>query len=302
MKFVTAARLAVLPATAVLPGHVGRLRSRRAAARGADAADGDRGQAGAAHGGRLRRICRPLCRGGFGRNPLPAVRLSFGDPFHRRPDGEKGRSSFHRRPPAVRNRPRTDARQSRSGARQSLVRAGRSANAARRSCKTRPSPSRPTISARKPRTWRKPPSPRRRRWCIRPSSISTNIASCARRSTGASATAAFPSAISSAAAPAATPRSLATIVSVDPIRFEFTFDETSYLRYERFAKNRKSDQSTDPPSAQQTGQRKRATARSAARSAGRGPATRRHRHRRSRFAQADRRKRFRPHRQDRFRR
>jgi multidrug efflux system membrane fusion protein len=47
---------------------------------------------------------------------------------------------------------------------------------------------------------------------------------------------------------------LATIVSVDPIRFEFTFDETSYLRYERFAKNRKSDQTTDPPSAQQTGQ------------------------------------------------
>jgi RND family efflux transporter MFP subunit len=29
---------------------------------------------------------------------------------------------------------------------------------------------------------------------------------------------------------------LATIVSIDPIRFEFTFDETSYLRYERLAK------------------------------------------------------------------
>ncbi len=29
---------------------------------------------------------------------------------------------------------------------------------------------------------------------------------------------------------------LATIVSVDPIRFEFTFDEAAYLRYERFAK------------------------------------------------------------------
>lgn len=28
---------------------------------------------------------------------------------------------------------------------------------------------------------------------------------------------------------------LATIVSLDPIRFEFTFDETSYLRYERFS-------------------------------------------------------------------
>ena len=28
---------------------------------------------------------------------------------------------------------------------------------------------------------------------------------------------------------------LATVVSVDPIRFEFTFDEASYLRYQRFA-------------------------------------------------------------------
>ena len=28
---------------------------------------------------------------------------------------------------------------------------------------------------------------------------------------------------------------LATIVSIDPIRFEFTFDEASYLRYQRFA-------------------------------------------------------------------
>jgi RND family efflux transporter MFP subunit len=44
---------------------------------------------------------------------------------------------------------------------------------------------------------------------------------------------------------------LATIVSVDPIRFEFTFDEASYLRYERFAKNRKADQAADPPADQQ---------------------------------------------------
>ena len=47
---------------------------------------------------------------------------------------------------------------------------------------------------------------------------------------------------------------LATIVSVDPIRFEFTFDEASYLRYERFAKNRKSAQAADPPSAPQSDQ------------------------------------------------
>ena len=40
---------------------------------------------------------------------------------------------------------------------------------------------------------------------------------------------------------------LATIVSVDPIRFEFTFDEASYLRYERFAKDRKPNEAADPP-------------------------------------------------------
>jgi len=40
---------------------------------------------------------------------------------------------------------------------------------------------------------------------------------------------------------------LATIVSVDPIRFEFTFDEQSYLRYERFAKNRPATPESDPP-------------------------------------------------------
>ncbi len=43
---------------------------------------------------------------------------------------------------------------------------------------------------------------------------------------------------------------LATIVSVDPIRFEFTFDEQSYLRYERFARTRKSDQTADQQSSQ----------------------------------------------------
>ena len=31
---------------------------------------------------------------------------------------------------------------------------------------------------------------------------------------------------------------LATIVSIDPIRFEFTFDEASFLRYERLAQGR----------------------------------------------------------------
>ena len=34
---------------------------------------------------------------------------------------------------------------------------------------------------------------------------------------------------------------LATIVSIDPIRFEFTFDEASFLRYERLASGGKDD-------------------------------------------------------------
>ncbi len=41
---------------------------------------------------------------------------------------------------------------------------------------------------------------------------------------------------------------LATIVSIDPIRFEFTFDEASYLRYEQFAKRgRGATPGTDDP-------------------------------------------------------
>jgi RND family efflux transporter MFP subunit len=38
---------------------------------------------------------------------------------------------------------------------------------------------------------------------------------------------------------------LATIVSIDPIRFEFTFDEASFLRYQRLAKDGKDTASRD---------------------------------------------------------
>jgi RND family efflux transporter MFP subunit len=41
---------------------------------------------------------------------------------------------------------------------------------------------------------------------------------------------------------------LATIVSVDPIRFEFTFDEASYLRYQRFAMANKDSANTQSAS------------------------------------------------------
>src|SRR5580704_12125727 len=40
---------------------------------------------------------------------------------------------------------------------------------------------------------------------------------------------------------------LATVVSVDPIWFEFSFDEAAYLRYVRFAKNRQAAPQSDPP-------------------------------------------------------
>src|SRR5947199_9283511 len=39
---------------------------------------------------------------------------------------------------------------------------------------------------------------------------------------------------------------LATIVSIDPIRFEFTFDEASFLRYERLGKEGKDTSSRGP--------------------------------------------------------
>ena len=41
---------------------------------------------------------------------------------------------------------------------------------------------------------------------------------------------------------------LATIVSIEPIRFEFTFDEASYLRYERLAKGGRDMTSRDSSS------------------------------------------------------
>jgi multidrug efflux system membrane fusion protein len=40
---------------------------------------------------------------------------------------------------------------------------------------------------------------------------------------------------------------LATIVSVDPIRFEFTFDEAAYLRYERFIKGTRDSAAVGTP-------------------------------------------------------
>ena len=107
--------------------------------------------------------------------------------------------------------------------------------AASNSSATRPSPSRPTISARKPRASPQPPSPPRRRWCIRPSSISTHYSELRSPIDGriGDRRVAVGNLITGGAGGDTT--LLATIVSVDPIRFEFSFDEASYLRYQRFA-------------------------------------------------------------------
>ena len=76
-----------------------------------------------------------------------------------------------------------------------------------------------------------------KRWCGRPSSI-CNSPELRAPVAAASAIAASRPAIWSPAGPSSTTTLLATIVSTDPIRFEFTFDEASYLRYERLAQER----------------------------------------------------------------
>ena len=92
--------------------------------------------------------------------------------------------------------------------------------------------SRPSTSARRPSGWRRPPSRRRRRPCNRPRSTSSSP-SCAPLYRGASATGAWRPAIWSPAGRRAprhcSPPSRRSI----PIRFEFTMDETSYLRFIR---------------------------------------------------------------------
>ena len=227
----TARWAAALSIAAALTG----LRPGPAASGGAAAADRDRGESGAAHGRRSGRICRPLRRRRFGRRARARFRLSLGDPFHRRPDGEEGRSPVRHRSPAVPDRARPDARQSGAGARQPRLHRGRSRARPGACCTTRPSPSRPTTSACRPSAWPKPPSRRRRRWCI-PAELDLNEYSELRApidgrigdrrvSVGNLVNGGF----------GGNSTLLATIVSVDPIRFEFTFDEASYLRYQRFA-------------------------------------------------------------------
>ena len=85
------------------------------------------------------------------------------------------------------------------------------------------------------KAWRKPPSPRRRRWCIPPNSISTITAELRSPIDGRIGDRRVAVGNLVTGGNGGNTTLLATIVSVDPIRFEFTFDEASYLRYVRFA-------------------------------------------------------------------
>ena len=78
---------------------------------------------------------------------------------------------------------------------------------------------------------------RRRRRCARPSSTSSSP-SCARRSTGRIGDRRVSPGNLVTGGTGGNTTLLATIVSLDPIRFEFTFDEASYLRYERLSQRR----------------------------------------------------------------
>ena len=93
--------------------------------RRATAPDGLRRPSGQAQHRRLRRICRPLRRRRFGRGARARVGLSRPGAFHRRPDGQAGRSPVHHRPASVPDDPRAGQGQPRPGARQSGFRGKR---------------------------------------------------------------------------------------------------------------------------------------------------------------------------------
>ena len=213
-----------------------KLRRRPEAGRRAAAAGGDRRHAGQAHGVRFRRICRPLRRRQFGRGARARFRLSRQRAFQGRADGQEGRSAVHHRQAAVPERGRAGARQS----------------DARRS-PTSPIPN--PISSAANRWWRQKTITEQifeqRSQAFRNAQASVSGAEAALRQ------AELDLEFTELRAPidgrigdrrvspgnlvaGGTIRSttlLATIVSTDPIHFEFTFDEASYLRYERLAKD-----------------------------------------------------------------
>ena len=203
MAISNAARLARCSVAAARLPAAARASSRAARA----AADRDRGQSGAAHGGRSGRICRPLRRGGFGRGARPGCpAISSAIHFTDGQMVKKGDLLFtiDRRPFQIAlEQMRANLAQARANlafteadlargqelaAEQDHHRAGlRPAHAGqeRRGGRGRLAGGDGALGRARSRR---------------------NIPSCARRSTAASATAASPSATWSPAAPAATPR------------------------------------------------------------------------------------------------
>ena len=224
------------PLLLLLAPRAGRLRPEPAAEQAAAAAaDRDGGQAGRAQRHRPGRICRPLRRGRTRSRCAPASPAISTRSISS--DGQLVKQgdllfTIDKRPfQNTLDQARANLAQAQG---QSRLHRGRSRARASSSCATAPSPSRSSSSARRPSATRRPRSRPTRRRCGRPSSICEFTELRAPVAGRIGDRRVSPGNLVTGGA-AGTTTLLATIVSLDPIRFEFTFDEASYLRYERFS-------------------------------------------------------------------
>ena len=172
----------------------------------AAAAGGDGGEADQAHGLRLRRICRPLHRGQFGRSARARFRLSRRRAFQGRADRQAGRSAVHHRQAAVPEHARSGARQSGAGQVQSHPSPKSDFTRGQQLVRDK-TITEQTFEQRTQAFRNAQASVANAEAAVRQAELDhANSPSCARRSTAASATAASRPAISSPAAPAAIPR------------------------------------------------------------------------------------------------
>ena len=191
-----------------------------------------------------RRICRPLRCLRLRRGALARIGLPRDDPLHGRPDRQRGRSAVHHRSAAVPSCARSG--KGRRGAGEGQSRFCGSRSEARRKSGARHDHHAANVRSahRRPSAW-----PRRRdgaggrhaagrtrsrslRELTSPVSgrIGDRRVSVGNLVTGGTT---------------GSTTLLATIASIDPIRFEFTMDEASYLRYLRAAGGEMSSSSAD---------------------------------------------------------